>query len=227
MIRDMLSSIDPNTMILGLLFIIFYVFINFSLSKVFKKERASSAIISICVSLLAVYGINKTNFDVSGLFYNIGINENILYTIVPWIILGLAILGSFAKDETTGKRRFRLYKLFMILGAFFILLSFFTYEKGTVMIIGIVLLLIGLFLWFMVRKKKGKIPQQNTGNGRDALIKAAKQFKDWAKKQQNPRFVGTWAKFINWLGGSEAQICQRYGVSQSDFVHIFNKYGLV
>lgn len=235
-LRDAFYSIDPNTMVLGLLFVIFYILINFSLSKVFRRERASSAIISLCVSLLAVYGINKTNFDISGLVYNIGITENIIYTIVPWVIIGLAVLASFVKDRTTGRRRFRLYRLLMILGAFFILLSFFAYEKGITMIIGIVLIVLGLLLWWFVTKKKGTSPTPSGANGSDALIRVAKQFKDWARRQPNPRFSGSWANFISYLkgnyggrswGNSEADICQRLNISQGDFVHIFNRYGLV
>lgn len=229
-IRDMLSSIDPNTMLLGLLFIIFYVLINFSLSKVFKKERASSAIISLCVSLLAVYGLNKLNWDLSGVYLNLGLSEEFLYSVVPLIILGLAILGSFVKDSMTGKRRFRLYRLFMILGGLLILLSFFAYEQTILFIAGIVLILIGLFLLWRI-KKKGTSPAPGA-NGRDALINAAKQFNSWARRQPNPKFVGSWANFINWLGkggwgNSEAAICQKLNISTGEFAKIFQDYGLV
>lgn len=233
-ISDMFSSIDPNTMLLGLLFIIFYVLINFSLSKVFKKERASSAIISLCVSLLAVYGLNKLNWDLSGVYLNLGLSEEFLYSVVPLIILGLAILGSFVKDSMTGRRKFRLYRLFMILGGLLILLSFFAYEQTILFIAGIVLILIGLFLLWRI-KKKGTSPAPGAlgnNNRRDELIKRAKQFHDWAKSQSNPKFAGSWANFIFWLngnrrGGHEADFCQTYGVSQGEFVKIFQDYGLV
>lgn len=152
MINELLYNIDPNTMILGLVFIILYVLINFSLSKIFKKERASSAIISLCVSLLAVYGINRTDFDLSGIFFNLGFSENILYIIVPWIILGLAILASFVKDKTTGKRSFRLYRLLIALGAMIFIIGLTPiYQKAIFIVAGIILILLGFFLW--LRKK--------------------------------------------------------------------------
>jgi LPXTG-motif cell wall-anchored protein len=230
-LNDFLYSVAPNTMLLGLLFIIFYIFINFSLSKIFREERASSAIISLCVSLLAVYGINRTSLDISGIFSSIGISEELIYAVVPWLIIGLAILGSFVKDKITGRKRFRLYRLFIILGAFLIILSFFAYEQTVLLIAGIALILIGLFLLWK-SKKKGTLPPQVGTNGSDALIAAAKKFKDWAKRQSNPRFVGSWASFINYLKrggwvGSEAEICNRLRISQNDFVRIFNKYGRV
>jgi LPXTG-motif cell wall-anchored protein len=161
-LNDFLYTIDPNTMLLGLLFIIFYIFINFSLSKIFKNDKSSSTIVSLCVSLLAVYGINRTNFDLNGLLSRIGLNSDLIYTVVPWIILGLAILASFGKDAN-GKRKFRFYRFFMILGAFLILLSFFAYEQGVLMIIGIALILLGLFL-FWRSKKKGTPQTPNVNN---------------------------------------------------------------
>ena len=288
----MLYSVDASTMILGLLFVIFYVLINFSLSKVFKKEKASSTIISLCVALLAIYGINTLNWDLSVITFNLGISDALIYGIVPWIILGLAVLSSFAKDPTTGKRRFRLYRLLMVLGAFCILLSFFAFQTTVMIIIGLVLIVLGFLLWIRIRnkgaqvrgvyraaskslilwvlflaliglalyatiknisyliigaaiglliigiilfsKKKFNLSSSASSNtqGRDYLIKAAKQFHEWAKRQPNPKFVGSWANFIFYLngnrrGGHEDAICQRLGISKNDFVDIFNRYGLV
>jgi hypothetical protein len=215
-IRDMLYSIDPNTMLLGLLFIIFFVFIQYALSRA-MRDKNTSTIIAFCIALLAVYGINRTNFDISGIFYGIGLNEEIIYTIIPWIILGLAFLGSFSKNKETGKRRFRLCRLIMIIGALIVLLSFFAYEKTVLMIIGIILFVIGLIFCL---KKKG------TGRNND-LIREAIRFRAWAKGQKNPKFAGSWANFIHWMGSSEYELCRRYGVSQNEFVRIFKRYGMV
>lgn len=225
MINDFLYSIDANTMLLGLLFVIFFAFVQFALSKTLR-DRTSSGIISFCVSLLAVYGINRTNLNVAGLFSNIGLTENLIYTVVPIIIIAGLIFMIW---------KLKLPLTLILIGALLIIASLIPnliYEKGIVMIVGIVLLMVGLYLWFRARKKKAQNPQQNTGNGRDALISAAKKFHDWAKRQPNPKFVGSWANFINYLkrggwGGGEAEICQRLNISQGEFVHIFNKYGKV
>jgi LPXTG-motif cell wall-anchored protein len=159
MMSELLYNIDPSTMILGLVFIILYALINFSLSKIFKKERASSAIISLCVSLLAVYGLNMIDFNLSGVLFNLGISEDLLYLIVPWIILGVAIWASFVKDKTTGKINFRLYRLFMILGAILLLIGLIpgVYEQTIFIIAGIILILLGILFWFLqFRKRKGR-----------------------------------------------------------------------
>lgn len=223
-LRNMLNSIDPNTMILGLLFVAFFAIISFALGKSLRDKKTAN-IIAFCFSLGAVYGMNRTNFDVSGMFYSIGISEEMIYTILPWIILvGLIYMIWKLKLPLT----------LMLVGILLIIASFFVYEQTWVLIVGIILFVLGFLLWLRKRKKKGPSTPNtpNSTNGKDALIKAAKRFHDWAKVQQNPRFIGSWVNFIHYLkegrwGSSEADICQRLGVSQSEFVHIFNKYGLV
>jgi hypothetical protein len=220
-LNDMLYSIDPNTMILGLLFVIFFAFINFALYKTIKN-RGTSSIISFCVALLAVYGINRTSFDLTGIFSSIGISDKLIYTIVPILILiGLIFMIWKLKLGWT----------FILVGIALIAGSFFVYEKSGVFIVGIVLIILGIIILVWKNKKiKKELPNRN--KGRDLLIDAAKKFKEVAKKEKNPKFFGTWAKFINWLGqngwgGSEKEICDKLQITKDDFVDIFNKYGLV
>ncbi len=229
------SSVDANALMFTLLFVIFLVLINFALSKsIFKREKASSMIISLCISLLSVYWLMKTNFNISRVFSKIGISEDILYLIGPWVILGLAILGSIAKDSITGKKKFRLYRFFMILGAMLIIMSFFAYERTFLLIAGIVLILLGIILWFRRKKKlKANVTQNSPKqDGKKLLIEAAKKFRKWAKSQPNPKFVGGWTYFVNYLkkngwGTSEADICNKLNITQRDFTKIFNRYGIV
>jgi hypothetical protein len=233
MMNDLLYSIDPNTMILSLVFIIFYILINFSLSKIFRKERTTSALISLCISLLTVYGLNRIDLDLSRFLFNLGVSEDLLYLVVPWIILGLAIWGSFVKDRVTGKRSFRLYRLFMILGAILILIGLIpgVYENALFIISGIILIALGIILWAMRKARKRR--NANPMNGVDILIEESRNFKRWALKQKNPKFYGGWTYFINYLhykrGYPKGQkaICNQLGVSPRDFDAIFNKYGLV
>jgi preprotein translocase subunit YajC len=234
----MLSSIDPNTMVLGLLFVIFFAIINFALYKSLRS-KGTAGIIAFCISLLSVYGISRTGFDVSGIVNSIGISEEMIYNVVPFIILAGLIFMIW---------KLKLSRTFILVGIALIIGSFFVYEKTIVFIIGIVLLVIGLILLLIGKrrnrdspdsKKKDNLNPNNSNEaerrrqqGIDALIKAAKRFKSWAQSQQNPRFVGSWAYFINYLkqgrwGNSEAEICQRLGITQNDFVNIFNRYGKV
>ena len=237
-LNDILYSIDANTMVLGLLFVIFFALINFALVKTLKNKGTSS-IISFCISLLAVYGLNRTSISFSGLFYSIGLSDKILYSVVPIIIiLGLALMIW----------KLKLSRTLMLVGLLLIILSFtpLIYTKSTILIIGIVLFVLGIIFWIMKKrrdKKKGTTPgSQPQGNqpkgpseseGKSKLIDEAKRFNSWAKRTNNPKFYGSWAYFISYLykergyPRGENAICEKLGISIADFVNIFNSYGIV
>lgn len=177
-LSSMLDLIDSSTLILISLFIIFYIFINNRvMSKLFKKTPAAGAIISFLVSLLAVYGINRSRFNILGSLYGIGIPEDMVFMIVG-IILLIGLLGlSFKRDETSGRKKFKLYRAFVMLGLIFIVLSFtgIVYEAGASFLIGLVLLIFG---WLLRKKSKsGESFSYYGGKGYDA-----------AKKYADPRY---------------------------------------
>lgn len=238
------SGIDSSFLVYTLIFLIFFLVIDFAMMRVFK-QKTTSKLIAFCISLLGVYGISMVGFDISNLLFNIGINEDNLAVILPALILFSLIVISIKKDRETGRRRFLWHRPFLILGSLFIILSMTSliYEKVFSIILGAVLFLIGLILW---RKWKLKFPKikgdggsgtnspgdPNRSDGIKALTRAAQRFKKWALRQKNPKFVGSWAMFVNYLkrgnwGNSEADICKRLGISSNDFVRIFNRYGKV
>jgi hypothetical protein len=138
----MLYNIDANFIVLTLLFVIFFVIIQFALSKSLK-DKTSASIIALCASLLAIYGIYRGGFDLSGIFNNVGISEEIIYTVLPLVILA-GLIYLFWKV--------RLGVVLGILGFIFIAGSRFVYEKATVLIVGIIVLVIGIFL--MINKAR-------------------------------------------------------------------------
>ena len=153
MLNDILYSIDPNTMLLGLLFVLFFALINFLLSKTIKA-RGTSGIISFCIALLAVYGLNRTSLDINGIFAGIGLSDTLIYSVVPILILiGLGFMIWKLKLGLT----------LILVGILLIVLSFtdIIYMKTLVLIIGIVLFFIGIPLWYTARKKL-RNSQQNT-----------------------------------------------------------------
>jgi hypothetical protein len=159
MLNTTLSAIDPNTMLLGLLFVIFFALINFALVKTLKNKGTSS-IISFCVSLLAVYGINRTNLSLSGFFTKIGLSNTLIYSVVPiLIIIGLIYMIW----------KLKLSKTLMLVGIFLVIISFtpIIYTKSTVMIIGIVLFILGLIFWIM-KKRRDRKKGTTTGNKKNA-----------------------------------------------------------
>lgn len=149
-----LDSIDPSTMILGVLFIISFALINTTLGKVFKNDygepnKAIAGIIAFAVSILIIYEINRYGLDIEGLFYSVGFSSDLLYVILPIILLVGAIFIIIRY------KKFGFAVLSLILGLLLMILTVFTdifYEKGLALIIGIVLLLIGLLLWNRARR---------------------------------------------------------------------------
>lgn len=153
-LSSLLDSIDSSTMLLGITFIVSFAFINFSLSKVFKDQegnpnKATAGIVAFAISLLITYGINKTGFDIEGLFYNIGFSEGFLATIIPLILLGGAIYLGI---------KFSFGMVLIVSGSLFCIVSFTSliYEKGITLVLGIILLVIGGWLWKRKRHPKEK-----------------------------------------------------------------------
>jgi uncharacterized membrane protein len=145
MLNDFLYNIDPNTMLLALLFVIFFAIINFALFRMLKNKGTSS-IISFCISLLAVYGINRTSLDINRLFNGIGIGDKLIYSVIPIIILAGLIYMLW---------NLGLGKTLMLTGVALVIVSFFVYMKTIILVIGIALFVVGLYLWVKgVRKER-------------------------------------------------------------------------
>jgi len=260
MLADFLYNIDASTMVLGTFFAIMFGVLMFALNRtIFKENRGLSTIIAFCVALLATWGINRSNYNLSGLFTSVGIPENLLYIITPILLLIILIFGSIKKDKTTQRKSFSFARFIELLGFMMILLGMspIIYQKAFYIIGGAVLLALGLYFGYRSKKKdrlnpnynqkrqnidprmlkqnikpQGPSKEQLRQQGMNALINAARNFKGWALKQPNPKFVGSWAMFINYLkrgnwGRNENEICQRLNINRNDFVKIFNRYGKV
>lgn len=135
---NMLSSIDESTIMLGSVFIVSFAILSFALSRFFRENKTTATVISLVISLLIVWGINRTGFDVEGLFYRIGFSPGVLYTLAPLIIVaGIILMGI----------KWGWGQSLVLVGLFFIGASFFVYESATSIIIGVVLLIVGGILW--------------------------------------------------------------------------------
>jgi len=153
-ISEILDSIDQSTMILYATFIISFCVLFFSLSKTLFKDQQQkvfAAVISATISLLIVYGVNQTEFDISGFFLDLGVSEDILLTLVPLIIAGgvIFLIVKFAKDSL------------IIIGGFCIALGFFVEEKTVFFVLGGILIITRLF----IIPKNAWMPSRNLGRG--------------------------------------------------------------
>ena len=153
-ITDIFERFGPDNIIYLSLFLILFVFIATILKRVgiFKDayrnpDTKSVAVISLAISLMATYGIYRSDYDIESLFYNFGFSANSLYPVLA-IILILASIFIIWK--------FRIGTLLIILGLLLGLTTLFTeiiYEKTTAMIIAAVMLLVGLLLLERTRRR--------------------------------------------------------------------------
>ena len=156
-LSDLLSSIDPSTVILSIVFMISFAVIFFSTSKMFKDNRAISTIVSLGIALLIVYGINSANYtiNVQNWFSGIGISSSSLYTIGS-VLLIIFLIILFIKLKSTA---------LIVIGIIAILLSFsgLVYSDTALIILGIFFIIAGLL--FKRKKKKGYIFGKDIGGG--------------------------------------------------------------
>lgn len=156
-LTNLLESIGPQDLTLMAMFIIsfavlFYVFGKFFKDSYGQPNRAIAGTVAFGASILIVYyGFYRTGFDLTGLFYGLGIDEGLLYLLATIIILlGLIFIIWKYKIPFSG--------LMIALGVFLILLIMFTdifYEEFVIGVVGFILILLGLFLlWLKHRKKK-------------------------------------------------------------------------
>ncbi|MEK6918050.1 MAG: hypothetical protein AABW51_03815 [Nanoarchaeota archaeon] len=152
-LSDMLNSIDSSTIVLGAVFMICFALLFFIFSRVFmRKDRYGmtepntniAMIISLCVSLLIIYGLNKTGLDFSNIFLGLGFSSDTLYILGLLIfIVGAIFLGIKTK-----------WNLLIILGGFFIIVSALglVYQSTFMFVVGAILILI----YFGIRMSKNK-----------------------------------------------------------------------
>jgi hypothetical protein len=168
---DFLRSIDPQIMILGGLFLIFFILIFYPLSRVFKDSygqpnKTIAGILAFIISTLIIYGINRFGFDIEGMFYGLGISGDLLYIILPIILLigAIFIIWGFSRGRGIISG---FVAVFLIFGALLTLLTLSTnifYEKGLVLTIGVVMFLIGVILWWWKRRRKRGLPGIGIGS---------------------------------------------------------------
>jgi hypothetical protein len=138
---DMLNQIDSSLIWLSAIFILAFLFINFSLSKIFKEQKNIATIMSIVLSFLIVFGINRLEIDVPSFFFDLGISEDFFLTIVPLILLA-GIIFLFVKLPK-GKKKY----LFYIVGGFLVAVGFFIFEEAAqLVVLGIALIVFGFII---------------------------------------------------------------------------------
>ena len=128
----------------ALLFITIFAVIFFILKKSpFRENAAVCWIISLCVSAFSIYGILSSGFSFEELLYSLGLNSDILPTLLAMVgvVIVIFLILKF------GFRKF-LVIIFTLIGTLLIALSLFgvIYQKAAGIIIGAILLILALVL---------------------------------------------------------------------------------
>lgn len=114
-------------------------------------------VFALILSLFSVYGLTKLNIPIDDLFYKIGFNEELLLTIGPWIVLGLAMLIVW---------KWGFGRLLIIFGLIFLGIGIFKIaaESGAAILIGAITLLIGLMIYKKeMRRRRLRREMKNLG----------------------------------------------------------------
>jgi hypothetical protein len=187
---DFFSSVDSATLILGLLFVIFFAILHkLIFLRMFKGNVAVSVIVSFCISLLSIYGLYTSRWDLGGLFYGLGFSDDLLYIILLIVSLVLFLYLLLKK-----KLRF----LFLGAGLLLIIASLatdFFYEWFTAFVIGVIFLILWFISW-RIHKKRSKEAYYGgkgygTGDfgkdvwkGAKAVGKGAQKAQQWNKRKK-------------------------------------------
>ena len=149
-ISDFLNTIDSSTMFLGVLFIVCFAFTNFALGKFFKDKdgnpnKAIAGIVGLAISLLIIYWVNRSGVQFDYYFYEIGLSESLVTTLISIVFPLLFIIIGVKYGWGVS---------FMITGLLLFITSFLSYEAYIAGIVGVVLFIIGVWLWNRRRKRK-------------------------------------------------------------------------
>jgi hypothetical protein len=149
------AGLTPQTVVLAVLFVVFFGVLYFSTSKIFKGSKNIAAVVSLALSLLIVYYMNQAT-DVGSLFSGLGIANGDLYTIGAIVLIAF-IIFLFVKIRSLA---------LLVLGGIFIAaaISGLVYDTTTVSIIGAILVIAGLFFLGKKKRNGGITPQSPIGN---------------------------------------------------------------
>jgi hypothetical protein len=173
MLRDMLYRVQFENLLLGLVFVLLLAATMTLLgrSKRFGKNKAMKTVLSLCFSLLLIYGIARSNVNLENIFYNVGFSQSGLYKIIL-VLMVVFVAGIGIVKDHYGHWKWRLYRILIIIPGVLIGLTFFEsviYAKGTILAFGVPILAVGLILWW--RRRRGFLSYKRTHAGRKELIR--------------------------------------------------------
>ncbi len=150
-LTGLFASIGSQTLLLGGIFLVIFVLINYILGKIFRDQKMVPAVIALVIAMFSVYGAYSRGWSLEGIFSNIGIStEN--SKMIFGIIIFIAIIWALKKIGFG--------KFLSLIGLAMLILPFLfdqIAQKGAMFIIGLILLILGLLT---LRKKKSNLEKK-------------------------------------------------------------------
>lgn len=187
-IGDTFDWVGIENLFLVIIFLGSFTLSFIPLSRVFKQSGNIPVILAILVALGITAGVHYTGFDISGIFFDLGINETILFPIVS-IILLIGIIYFI------WKKGFGVF--LMSLGALLFTLSWISYEEDIIRYASAILFIIGAFLWWRKNHpKQDTSPGFWTKNRKMVGEEKIKKGARWGAKKSwgGAKATGKWAK---------------------------------
>lgn len=151
-LSELLSSIEPSLIILGVIWIVSFAIVYFAISKtIFKEQNVIAAVIAFAVSLLITYGYNQSGYSFDVILPSMGISMDFLYSVIPIIFIAVVIF-LFVKLKSTA---------FIAIGGFLGLITFIpnlVYTTTLLRIISLGLMVIGV--WLSIKKRQKDLEQR-------------------------------------------------------------------
>ena len=157
-IRGFFQGVNMEMMIWAIIFLIFLFVMNIIFKRAFKNQKATGTVIALAVSTLSVFYMSK-KIDILPMFYSTGIDASFIKPVL--YILGAIFLI------------FIIYKwgisaLFLLLGLVLLISGIFgwAYQGALAIVLGIVLILIGLWIRKKWKVKRPRFPKRGGGGNK-------------------------------------------------------------
>ena len=215
-------NLDDSTVLLGIIFLVSFGLLYYPLSRFFRDNTIIAAVITFALSFGITWWVYRSGITYDLYFYNLFsfLPSDFLATILPLVFLALVALMIW---------KLKFSRTLLIIGGFLVILSlteFVVDGKGIIFTVG--LILAGVGIWMMSRKRRGNNPN-NSSSRIDILISEAKAYRHWADKTDNPKFYRSWAGYLGYLknrgyGSGEKEICRRLNVTSRDILNVVKRH---
>ena len=156
-----IGRINPQDLYLSISFIVSFFIFNLAFSRFFKGEESAKSgwIPALFLAIGTTYGLWRIRFDFGILFSRLNLPSEMWFIILGILVL-IFVVFLMRKAKKKFKIKFKTNAFFVVLGTIFLFLGAqdIVYSAGASILIGIILIIVGLFpvVNKALKGKKGK-----------------------------------------------------------------------